>query len=266
MTTALARFQDSFARALLAADADAAPDMTPEVAALVRQPGFAVYRNTVMKGSIDALQANYPSIARLVGEEWFRAAAAIYARTCPPQDSRMLYYGVGFGDFLERFEPAAELPYLPGVARLERFWTEAHAARDEAPLDPAAVAGLAPEALAGTLLHPHAAARWAWFAGQPIYTIWRRNREALDDDREIDWHGEGALLVRPRGAVEWHALDAAGCAFLDACAQGRTLAAAAAASLAADPGADLEQLMATLLERGAFGRLSVLDDNEEQQR
>jgi hypothetical protein len=33
-----------------------------------RQPGFAVYRNTVLKGCIDALQANYPTVHALVGD------------------------------------------------------------------------------------------------------------------------------------------------------------------------------------------------------
>ena len=28
---------------------------------------FAVYRNTVLKGCIDALQANYPTVGQLVG-------------------------------------------------------------------------------------------------------------------------------------------------------------------------------------------------------
>ena len=36
---------------------------------LYGQPAFAVYRNTVMKACIDALQANYPAVTRLVSEE-----------------------------------------------------------------------------------------------------------------------------------------------------------------------------------------------------
>jgi len=263
----LDRFQDEFARALLAPDPAAASATTPEIAALARQPGFAVYRNTVMKGCIDALQANYPAIARLVGEDWFRAAAAVFARERLPAQATLLYYGEAFAEFLGRFEPAAELPYLPGVARLDRFWTEAHVAPDESVLDAAALASLAPERLAATVLRPHAAARWAWFAEQPIYTIWRRNREACDDEREIDWRGEGALLVRPRGAVRWAPLDAAGCAFLDVCAAGQPLAAAAVAALEAQVDADLARLMKTLLAAGAFAGMSDIDpDSKAEER
>jgi hypothetical protein len=255
-TGALARFQDAFAHALLAPGVEPAAD----VAALAMQPAFAVYRNTVMKGCIDALQANYPVVARLVGEEWFRAAAAVYVREVLPVNPTLLRYGANFADFLDRFEPAADLPYLPGAARLDRLWTEAHAAADEDALDPAAVARLAPEELAGLILHPHAAARWAWFEEAPIYTIWTRNRADSVPDDDIDWRPEGALLVRPRDNVEWIALDASGCAFLDACAAGGTLAEAARAALEVQGDANLARLMSNLLEAGAFSGTTVEND------
>lgn len=256
MNSSLARFQDRFARALLATEFDA----EAEAATLMCQPGFAVYRNTVMKGCIDALQANYPSVARLVGEEWFRAAAAIHAPTCLPRDARMLYYGEAFAEFIEGFEPAASLPYLSGVARLDRLWTEAHGAQDHPPLDPAMLSSLPPDALADIVLHPHPAARWAWFDGQPVFTIWSRNRASIEDNSEIEWRGEGALLVRPLDVVAWHALQASGCAFLDACKAGGTLAQAADEALKVDPDTDLALLLSGLLEAGAFCRTSTRGD------
>lgn len=250
---ALARFQDDFASALLARDGIPSPALV----ALTAQPAFAVYRNTVMKGCIDALQANYPVINRLVGEEWLHAAAAIYVRDALPAQSTLLHYGADFADFLARFEPAAELPYLPGVARLDRFWTEAHAAASAEILNPAAITQLTPGNFINARLQPHAAARWAWFADAPIYTIWSRNRsdDVVDDD--IDWQAEGALLTRPLDAVQWRGLDRAGCAFLDACSAGATVAGAAQAALEAQDNVDLGRLMAGLLEAGTFSRLDL---------
>ncbi len=251
---ALACFQDGFARALF----DTAVPAHADIAALAAQPAFAVYRNTVMKGCIDALQANYPAITRLVGAEWMRAAAAVYACKTPPRQPMLLHYGDGYADFLARFEPAAELPYLPGVARLDRFWTEAHTARDEPALDRSAIDLLAPGDYFRVGLQPHAAVRWAWFDDAPIYTIWSRNRGDNPTDTELDWRPEGALLTRPRDAVQWVALDRAGCAFLDACAAGGTIADAAQASLGVQGNTDLARLMTTLLEAGAFSGLRQL--------
>jgi hypothetical protein len=245
----LRRFQEHFQRALAGAS-DA--DIDDGVAHLVTQPGFAVYRNTVRKGCIDALQANFPAVTRLVGEEWMRAAAAVFARSSPPSSPMLLDYGAGFAQFLQGFEPAADLPYLADVARLDRFWTEAHGARDASALDPASVAALTPDELASLVLRPHPAARWAWFERQPIFTIWSRNRCEADAAADFAWHGEGALIVRPADAVQWYALGRAGCALLDACAASLPLAEAAQAALAVDAGADLSALMAQLFAAGAF--------------
>ncbi len=247
----LGRFQDDFAHALLAVD-EAAP---PAMAALVGQPAFAVYRNTVVKACIDALQANYPAVNRLVGDEWIRAAAAVYARKALPGLPMLLEYGADFAGFLAAFEPAAELPYLPGVARLDRCWTEAHIAATEDPLDAAAIAQFAEGNFYRLRLQPHAAARWVWCEDAPAYTIWSRNRSDAQDDTEIDWRAEGALLTRPRDVVTWRALDRAGCVFLDTCAAGSTVADATQAALDIDSKADLSQLIATLLDAGAFSRI-----------
>lgn len=247
-TAGLADFQDAFARTLHASGSSAAPE------GLAAQPGFAVYRNTVLKGCIDALQANYPAVARLVGEEWLRAAAAVYARANPPRVPMLLEYGEDFSDFLATFEPAADLPYLPAVAQLDRYWIESHTARDETPLGSAVLASIDAARLGDCVLRPHAAARWAWFP-VPAYSIWSRERAeqtANGDEPEIAWRGEGALVARPGDAVQWIGLDEAGCAFMDACAAGRPLAQAAQAALAVEPGADLAGLMARLIGAGAF--------------
>jgi len=258
---ALAEFQAGFAQALVS---NAKPAL-PAIAALTTQPAFAVYRNTVMKACIDTLQANYPAVNRLVGDEWFRAAAAVYARENLPKQPMLLQYGAGYADFLAGFDPAAELPYLPDVARLDRCWIEAHISPDEAPLDGATVATLASGNFFRTRLKLHAAARWHWFDQAPVYTIWSRNRTDEPIDTEIEWQAEGALLTRPRDVVQWVAMDQAGCAFLDACAAGATLAGAAEAALDIDGNADLAALMSALLDAGAFSGMSLHNKNHKEE-
>lgn len=252
MGDALARFQNDFVLALHHPDSASAT-----LAPLVTQPGFAVYRNTVLKGCIDALEANFPTVARLVGSSWFRAAALPYVRATPPSSVMLMDYGRDFADFLTDFEPARELPYLADVARLDRCWTEAHMAADAPALDADALAALPAEALGELRLRPHPATRWAWHADQPIYAIWRANREEMPLNAELRWIGDGALLTRmPHdGAVCWQAAGPGLCAFLDACAAGETLAKAAQAAQAAcsaQTGLDLARLWAELITTGAL--------------
>lgn len=245
--TALAQFQDRFAASLLPAervDVRASPWAT--------QPGFAVYRNTVLKGCVDALVANFPAVARLVGDEWMRAAATEYARAHLPREPMLVLYGEQFAEFLAAFGPAADMPYLAEVAVLDRFWSEAHVAADETSLSPSTLAALAPGQLAGTSLRPHAAARWRRF-DEPIYSFWSRNRADGDVSlADVIAQGEGALLTRPHAHVMWRPMSKGGTAFLDQCAAGALLPAAAAAALGAEPGIDLATLMADLLAAGAF--------------
>lgn len=251
----LANYQDAFAQALLAED----PAVPPPLAYLVAQPGFAVYRNTVLKGCIDALQANFPAVARLVGDEWFRAAASVYARRALPGAPMLLTYGQSFPDFLAHFEPAAELPYLADVARVDRMRSEAHVAADDAILDPATLARIGPERMDGVTLRLHATARWTWSDEHPVYTLWSRNRAPVADfDAQIDWRGEGILLTRPHGAVDDRALPRAGSAFLSACAAGLSIAHAVAAALEVDPGADLATLINQFLQAGALAEMQAI--------
>lgn len=256
---ALARFQRAFAAALMTEPAES-PDagvMHDEVRRLAMQPAFAVYRNTFMKACIDALAANYPAVVRLMGEDWFRAAAAVYVRGSLPADPLLVAYGHAFPAFLAEFAPAADYPYLCGVARLDRSWTEAHIARSQQPLDPAVLATLAPEKLAALVLQPLPSARWHWFEDAPIFTLWTRNRAAAPMEEVGDWHGEGALLLRPEASVRWLPLAAGGCAFLDACAAERTLAEAAQAAVCADPACNFAELFADMLSAGAIGGIAA---------
>jgi len=253
----LAAYQDAFAMALLADDAAAAP--SPLVERLLRQPGFAVYRNTVMKGCIDALQANYPTIDRLVGDEWLRAAAAVFARGQMPSQPSLLLYGAEFPAFLAEFEPAREIPYLADVARVDRLWTEAHAAADAPLLDAAALAALPPADMSAFGLRLHPAARWNWSDDWPIHTLWSRNRSHdADPGAPLDWIGEGVLVTRPLGPVRVEALARGGVALLDACRAGRSIEGAVQGALDAQPAIDLAALVQQLLHAGTFAGLQPI--------
>ena len=244
--SSLDEFQRDFAAALTAASGESDDARMP---AFARQRGFAVYRNTVAAACVDALAANFPVVLQIVGEAWFRDAVLAYARQHPPQDGSLASYGDGFAVFLSAFAPARELPYLPGVAQLDRSWTEAHLAADAPSLDSN---GLQVDAarLAASVLVPHPATRWARFIGVPAFTIWRRHRDGESLSAELDWRDEQALIVRPGATVQWHASSEAALAFLDACARGETFAVAAE-----HIGDAIVSVLPPLLAAGAFTAL-----------
>jgi hypothetical protein len=236
-------FQASFAQALLAGEAQCG---------LFAQPGFAVHRNTVLKGCVDALEANFPTVCRFVGRDWFRAAALAYARAQPPQDSRLLAYGdEGFAAFLQALPTTADWPWLAGVAHADGLWRACHRANDASVLPAQALARFTPEALAARVLRLHPATRWAWFEDHPVASLWSHERAGEPVPASLAWHGEGLLLTRAAGAVQWQQLPRAGCAFLAACAAGRPLGEAAQQALADDPETALAPVLPPVLRAGA---------------
>ena len=109
-----------------------------------------------------------------------------------------------------------------------------------------------PDTLPQAALRPHPAARWAWCDEHPAYALWQSHREGLHHHEALEWTGDGALLTRPHAEVVWRPLSRAGVAFLDACAKGHTLEAAATAALETAPTADFAALISTLLDAGAL--------------
>jgi hypothetical protein len=248
MNADLAAFQHAFWQDLWA------PEPTdPRWAA---QPGFAVYRNTVRTACIDTLLAQYPAVRRLVGDDALRAIALAHVLHHPPDDGRLLVYGAQFAAQLAALASAdGDLPWLVDVAWLDRLWTECHVAPDGPVLPMSALATLPPDTLDRTRLVPHPAARWRWSAAWPAFDLWAAARDGRADPNPTAWVPQGALLTRPHDAVQHCALDAAGCALLEACAQGMNLPEALAHAQAADPLPDLGATLALLLAQGAFSEI-----------
>jgi hypothetical protein len=140
---------------------------------------FAVYRNNVVVGLVSALEARFPATRRIVGEDFFKGAARLFAAAQPPRSPLMMFYGDAFPDFLADFEPARAVPYLADVARLEAARTRAYHAADAKPLTPAALSGGIPEALAGMRFNLHPSVEIV-ASDYPIVTIWAMNSGEID--------------------------------------------------------------------------------------
>ena len=83
----------------------------------------------------------------------------------------------------------------------------------------------------------------------PIVTIWAMNSGEMDLAPIKDWHGEDALVSRPRLDVEVRCLPPGAKTFLQSLAAGQPLGTAAAAALA-----DVRGFRSCRQSRGAFFR------------
>lgn len=245
----LASFQGELARAIRD------PDHNPTGFGAA---GLSVYRNTCAKGLVDVLRANFPTVERIVGEEWFSACARVFIADHQPSCPVLATYGAAFRDFLRTFEPAANVPHLADVAKVDRLWTQCHFAPDGPPMDPASLRAMDQDRLLGLSLRLHASTRIAWFDG-PVATLWRLNRPPAplpgQGGFSIDWRPEGIALCRPHGEVVAITLSAWQFAFLEACHAGRSFGDAMSAGPEGDSDGIDPNALGELFAAGLFGAL-----------
>lgn len=215
---------------------------------------FGVYRNNHYAALIGALADSYPTVQRLVGEEFFRALAAAYARQHAPRSPVMHEYGGEFPDFITGFPPAAALPYLADVARVDWACLRAYHAADRQPLPPAELAPLADNPAAAELrfeLHPSlTVVESDW----PVVSIWDANRDA-GDPRPLRFQRpspETAMILRADSLVRVHRLPPGGARLINELRAGSCLSEAASAADTAVADFDLSLQLAALLRSGAI--------------
>ncbi|MBO6637496.1 MAG: putative DNA-binding domain-containing protein [Roseitalea sp.] len=249
---------DAFSAGLLDPERAAPPHVTgPNGKGAVKR--YNVYRNNVTVSLIDALADIFPAVLKLTGENFFRAMAREHVRAHPPRSPLLFRYGRDFADFIAAFEPARPLPYLADVARAERAWLTAYHAADAAPLDPAELAAIPADQIAGARFaaHPAFAVITSPF---PVFRIFSMNRDLMDLAPVKMDQAEAILVTRPADIVTVSHLTPAGARFADALAQGLTLGEAAGLALETDPAFDLNGALTALLSAGAFAAVAASDD------
>lgn len=207
----------------------------PEVA----QRRLEAYRRSIFGNLNAALLATYPVVANIVGLAFFREAARLYLASHPSLSGDLNELGGDFGDFLATYQPAAELPYLPDVARLEWLVQSVYYAADGGPADLSGLARIAPEEWGGLRFRvdpAHARLDSPW----PLADIWRVNQPAYAGEMQVDFSQPClALIYRRDGLVEVTSLSGGEAVLLDALAGGATLESATIAAAAAQGGFDL---------------------------
>jgi Putative DNA-binding domain len=212
---------------------------------------MAIYRNTVLSGAVDALSANYPVVAALVGTSMFEAMAVDFATAIPPDSPVLATYGRGLADWIEEQDWAGELPYLSEIARLERLYIEALFAADAEPLTFAMLQGIDPAGWTDLRLKLHPAARFGW-STCPAMSLWLGHQGDTPAELPPEWKAEGGLFARPRHRVTPILLDAPAHRFLFGIRLGESAGTAATRTAALYPHADMGALLTVLVEAGVF--------------
>lgn len=245
----LADKQQQFARALAdAAQLDAAVAQIRSDQPVRR---LALYRGNLGATWRRVLGQAYPVLRALVGDDYFAGLARSYGRQHPSATADLNQFGGEFADFLSTFAAAAQLPYLPDMARLEWALHRAHYAPDAAGLPAEALSGLTPDQLEASCFALHPACTMIASEWQ-VLALWQAHQEE-DGVFPQEMAGSSQLLVcRPQWRAQVLALDAASHAALAQLMQGSNFGAALDAAFGIDDAFDLGAMLRSCLEHAVL--------------
>ena len=257
----LPELQRAFCTAIMSDDGGTASIALREVvveAGLAADVRLDIYRNNTISNLCNALRADYPAVASLVGDEFFAHAARAYIAATPSTSGDINDYGDGFPEFIAALPALIDLPYLGDVASLELAWKQVFYAPAAEPIDLVSLAGLAPEHLGNLRFRMHPALRLV-SSDYPVLQIWQANQPDVAASGVIDLRlgGERILLLRVNDRVMLNTVSSAEYAWLAALQSGSSLADAVDAAFAQEDSFEFASCLQRYVMRGAFTGLTL---------
>lgn len=242
---------------------DSLDDLQRRFAAALNSPdtppgGLGIYHFHRRANFAQALSLAFPVVERLVGEVFFRRLAALHQDHQPSRSGDLQAASAGFVNTLRRYWPSGDYAWLADVAALEWAWQCAFVAADAPSLEAGALVTRPPSNWPTLRLHLHPSLTLIespW----PIVSIWdsQRDRTIAPPEIRLDRGGEWARIARERGVVTVRTQTRAQWTWLQALAQGASLAEAdAAVEDDGETSFDLAPALAELFQSGlvsAFG-------------
>ncbi|MBT9458507.1 MAG: putative DNA-binding domain-containing protein [Burkholderiaceae bacterium] len=229
-----------------------------DAAELGHPPAMGVYANTGLRAAIEALEANFLSVANWLGGPWFWPVARAFARAHPPSEGRLFLYGDGFPEFLAELEHGDLGRCASELAWVDWMCMRAHAAADHLPLGATDLAALPAETLLDMRLQVAPSTRWRKSPDYALVALWRAARTGQMGSEFPAQPACGVLVTRPDDAVLVNEVPLASLSLLDALSAGLELGAAAEQAMRLTPpheAFDLQQAIGALLDGGALSAL-----------
>jgi len=222
-----------------------------------------VYRNNHRLAALATMQATYPVIERLGGNDWFRQSAAQYQKRFPSRSGDLQYLGENYPEFLRSQLGETPHAYFADVAALEWAYQLVLSAEERAPVDLAVLRAIAPQDYERLVFVPRPALRLVE-SQFPILAIWQANQPSEETVPEIGLDGNPSrvLLIRREDHVELRELSEGSSLLLQQWQLGTPLGAAAAAAAAGSTAFDLPVCLRELLGLKAIADIVCGDTSD----
>ncbi len=197
----------------------AAIDSSAEIPAAIR---LKIYSDAYRLRLIEALQANYPVLALLVGDELFSRITQEYLAIHPSQHYSIRWFGSGLAEFFAKFPDYREQLWLAELAEWEWKIATAFDAHDATALTMEHLAAIAPADWPELQFTPHPSLQRITLETNVVEIVRAAgNGESCPQPAKIESRAEW-LIWRKDLTVQYRSLDAAEAAALDAVIGGAT--------------------------------------------
>jgi hypothetical protein len=222
-----------------------------------------LYHNNMFVGLTGALEAVYPVVQRLVGDQFFHFAAKEYIQDRPSQSGNLHGFGDRFADFLAVLPSAAGLPYLADVARLEWAYHEVFHAAIGPRLDVEGLQGLSASSWERLGFELHPASRLIE-SDYPVLQIWQVNRDDYTGDQRVDLarDGERLMVLRRDLEIAMYRLSPGEFAWLRALINKQDISRAYEQACLAEPEFDLDTCLKRHVARGTLVDWYLVDGEQ----
>lgn len=204
--------------------------------------------------AVDALAANFPIVAAILGQAPFYELACEFVAAVPRDGPVLAAYGHVFPEWIVGRDIGRVLPYLSAVASIDRLWLASARAPADTTVAPAIIAGPTAEQWSSSRAKLHAATRFGWFA-VPAPSIWLAHFAPRRAEVTTEWKAEGLLLSRPADTIRARRIGPAEHRILSGLRIGETIGAASAAAYALYPDADITGAVQAIFDSGAIASL-----------
>ena len=190
---------------------------------LAAQQVIQLYRNNFIISCSEALQASYPVVFKLVGEDFFNQAARLWVLAHPPQSGNIIDYGAEFPAWLAQWPPAASLPYLADVAKFEWLIEQTAVAEHVITAFPFSQLANVTTAQLPLLQFQLALQCNVYASDYPVHQIYQMVQQDQVEAIEMAQANYVLLHKQANFQVHLHRLSAQEYHFLNACQQGLSL-------------------------------------------
>lgn len=192
---------------------------TPVLQAIVsteRLPNLArlkIYHDSVYEIFHATLKKIYPVCHTLVGNEFFYHMALVYSSQNSSTSPNLADYGNGFPEFIAAFKPAASVPYLSDIARLDYAFYQCSHSLDSHQFN---IENLQYVQDSDAVIFTLPKNTVFIESNYPILDIWEFCQSAQSEELNIDRPGQRVMVwasdlithIDPVTECQWHLLSA----------------------------------------------------------